>query len=80
VNCDDQQELDCYWDRLLDGGTPQQCGWLKDRYGLSWQVVSRAAIEMLTSADRVRSQRVMQALMQMVKLGVTQLRRAYEYE
>lgn len=57
VNCEDQQEVDYYWDRLLDGGTTQQCGWLKDRYGLSWQVVPRAAIEMLTSADRVREEK-----------------------
>ena len=78
VNCEGQEEVDYYWDRLVEGGAPQQCGWLKDRFGLSWQVVPTAAIEMLSDPDPVMSQRVMQAVMKMVKLDIGQLRKAYE--
>ena len=78
VNCEGQEEVDYYWDRLVEGGAPQQCGWLKDRFGLSWQVVPTAAIEMLSDPDPVKSQRVMQAVMKMVKLDIGQLRKAYE--
>jgi len=78
VNCEGQEEVDYYWDRLVEGGAPQQCGWLKDRFGLSWQVVPTAAIEMLSDPDPVMSQRVMQAVMKMAKLDIGQLRKAYE--
>jgi len=80
VNCADQQEVDYYWDRLLDGGTAQQCGWLKDRYGLSWQVVPTVLPDLMSGADATRSQRVMAALMKMVKLDIGGLQRAYDGE
>ena len=79
VDCNGQQELDYYWDKLIaGGGAPQQCGWLKDKYGLSWQVVPTEAIEMMSDPDPVKSQRVMGAVMKMIKLDLAQLRRAYE--
>lgn len=78
VNCANQQEVDHYWDRLLEGGAPQQCGWLKDRFGLSWQVVPTAVIDMLSDPDTVKSQRAMQAVMQMIKIDIAQVRNAYE--
>lgn len=79
VNCKDQQEVDYYWDRLLaGGGAPQQCGWLKDRYGLSWQVVPTPVIDMLKDPDTTRQQRAMGAVMKMIKIDVAEARRAYE--
>ena len=78
VNCQGQQEVDYYWDKLMaGGGAPQACGWLKDKYGLSWQVVPTEAIEMMSDRDPEKSQRVMDAVMKMVKLDLAQLRRAY---
>ena len=75
----DQAELDRYWDALLaDGGEEGQCGWLKDKYGLSWQVVPEGMIEVLTSGDRERADRAMAAMMQMVKLDVAALEAAAE--
>lgn len=79
VNCGTQAEVDHTWDRLLEGGgQPGRCGWLKDRFGLSWQVVPTALPEMLRDADPARSQRVMAALMQMGKLDIARLRQAHE--
>lgn len=79
VNCRDQQEVDYYWGRLLaDGGAPQQCGWLKDRYGLSWQVVPTPVIDMLKDPDTARQQRAMAAVMKMIKIDIAEARRAYE--
>ncbi|MBD2839712.1 VOC family protein [Pseudomonas sp. JM0905a] len=80
IHCDDQQELDYYWDRLSAGGDPnaQQCGWLKDRYGLSWQVVPIAMLEMLEDSLSERSQRAFAAMMQMKKLDIAALRKAYD--
>jgi predicted 3-demethylubiquinone-9 3-methyltransferase (glyoxalase superfamily) len=75
VQCDTQAEIDRLWDRLLEGGEAQQCGWLKDRFGLSWQIVPSALDRMLR--DPERSDRVMQALLQMVKLDIAQLEQAY---
>ncbi|HZW58967.1 MAG TPA: VOC family protein [Woeseiaceae bacterium] len=80
VSCDSQQEIDHFWTRLGDGGTELQCGWLKDRYGLAWQVVPRALPEMLQDADRERAQRVMDAMMSMKKLDIAMLRAAWERE
>jgi predicted 3-demethylubiquinone-9 3-methyltransferase (glyoxalase superfamily) len=79
VNCETQQEIDYYWDRLSKGGDPgaQQCGWLKDKYGLSWQVVPIALEEMLSDTVTERSECVMTALMQMKKLDIAQLKKAY---
>jgi len=77
ITCADQDEVDRYWDALLAGGGEQlQCGWLKDRYGLPWQVVPEGMEELLADADAKRAQRVMQAMLGMVKLDVEALRRA----
>ena len=80
VSCDSQQEVDYYWEKLSTGGDPkaQQCGWLKDKFGLSWQVVPRVVVEMMTDKDAKKSGRVMQALMQMKKLDLPELKRAYD--
>jgi len=79
VNCQGQQEVDYYWEQLTaGGGAPVQCGWLKDKYGLSWQVVPVEAIEMMSDSNRAKSQRAMEAVMTMVKLDVAEIRRAYE--
>lgn len=79
VNCETQEEVDYYWDKLSGGGDEkaQQCGWLKDRYGVSWQVVPRALIEMITDPDPGKSGRVMEAMLQMKKIDIDGLRRAY---
>jgi len=78
INCDSQDEIDHYWDKLSAGGDPksQQCGWLKDRFGVSWQVVPAALPELLSSADPEKSQKVMQALLQMKKPDIAVLRKA----
>jgi len=80
VRCETQTEVDHYWDRLGRGGDEraQQCGWLKDRYGVSWQIVPAALFELMSSADSRKSGRVMRALLQMKKLDVAALRQAYE--
>lgn len=78
VNCADQAEVDHYWDALSEGGTIEQCGWLRDRYGVSWQIVPTALGEMMTSPDRARAGRVMEALLQMKKLDVAGLEQAYD--
>jgi len=78
VSCESQAEVDHYWTKLSAGGDPsaQQCGWLKDRYGVSWQIVPTAMIEMLNDPDATKSQRVMTAMLQMKKIDVAALRRA----
>jgi predicted 3-demethylubiquinone-9 3-methyltransferase (glyoxalase superfamily) len=78
VDCDDQAEVDKYWDALLaDGGEPSVCGWLKDRFGLSWQIVPRVMSELFSSADRAGAERAMQAMLQMTKIDVAEIERAY---
>ena len=79
VNCRTQDEVDHYWAKLSAGGDPQaqQCGWLKDRYGLSWQIVPTALIEMIADPDPGKAQRVMKAMLQMKKLDIAALSRAY---
>lgn len=78
VDCENQEEIDHYWDKLTaDGGKPVQCGWLTDKFGLSWQIVP-AQLAQLTSGDAERSSRVMQALMKMVKLDIKVLQDAYD--
>jgi predicted 3-demethylubiquinone-9 3-methyltransferase (glyoxalase superfamily) len=80
VRCETQTEVDRYWDRLGEGGDEgaRQCGWLKDKYGVSWQIVPVALFELMSSADSRKSGRVMRAVLQMKKLDETALRRAYE--
>ena len=78
VNCESQEEVDEFWAKLSDGGSPGPCGWLKDRYGLSWQVVPTALGEMLQDKDPAKAERVMAALLKMQKLDIAELRRAYE--
>jgi predicted 3-demethylubiquinone-9 3-methyltransferase (glyoxalase superfamily) len=79
IHCEDQAEVDRLWDALTaDGGEPVQCGWIKDRWGLSWQIIPREMLEMLGSDDRAGAERAMQAMLQMSKLDVAALRRAFE--
>jgi len=80
VNCDTQQEIDHYWDNLLKGGTPQACGWLKDKFGLSWQIVPSILPKLFDSKDPERSKRVMEAMLKMVKFDIKVLEEAYEGE
>ena len=75
--CDSQAEVDTLWQRLCEGGQPSQCGWLTDKYGVSWQVVPRAMLELLNTADSAASQRAFAALMTMTKLDLAAMQRAY---
>ncbi|WP_242490074.1 VOC family protein [Noviherbaspirillum cavernae] len=79
IDCATQEEVDHYWSRLSAGGDEQaqQCGWLKDKYGVSWQIVPSVLIEMLGDADTVKSQRAMTAMLQMKKFDIAALKRAY---
>jgi predicted 3-demethylubiquinone-9 3-methyltransferase (glyoxalase superfamily) len=77
VMCEDQAEVDYFWQKLTDGGQEGQCGWLKDKFGLSWQVVPRVLPQMLTDADSARRERAMSALMTMRKFDVAALHRAF---
>jgi len=78
VNCEDQKEMDYYWDQLGEGGEPGPCGWLKDKYGLSWQIVPKAFEAWMDPADPERNTRVMRALLQMGKLELAALTKAAE--
>lgn len=78
VECKDQAEVDRLWDRLSDGGEPVACGWVKDRYGVSWQVVPSAMLRFLADPDREKAKRVMQAMMNMVKLDIAALQAAHD--
>ena len=80
VNCRDQEEVDHFWEKLSAGGEEMQCGWLKDKYGLSWQIVPTIAIEYLKDKNAEKSQRVMAAIMKMVKIDIATLKQAYEQE
>ena len=78
VSCDDQAELDRYWNALLaNGGAPEQCGWLKDRYGLSWQIVPKVMFEMMADPDPAKSKRASDAMMTMVRFDIAKLEAAY---
>ena len=79
VSCESQEEVDYYWEKLSDGGDPkaQQCGWLKDKYGVSWQVVPKTLIEMISDPDSERSQRAFSAMLQMKKIDIAKLQRAF---
>jgi predicted 3-demethylubiquinone-9 3-methyltransferase (glyoxalase superfamily) len=79
IDCNDQAEVDHYWDALIaGGGEPSVCGWLKDRFGMSWQVVPRQLTEYLRSKDAAAAERTMKAMLEMTKLDVAQLKEAYE--
>jgi predicted 3-demethylubiquinone-9 3-methyltransferase (glyoxalase superfamily) len=81
VDCASQEEVDVLWDRLIaDGGEPSQCGWLKDKFGLSWQIVPRAMMEYIQGPDPAGAQRAMAAMLKMNKLDLDELKRAYEQE
>ena len=80
VNCDTQEEIDYFWDRLGDGGEKGPCGWLKDRYGLSWQVTPAILAKMLSDPDKEKCMRVTNAFLQMEKLDIDTLERAYAGE
>ena len=76
VNCETQEEVDYYWEKLSQGGKEVQCGWLKDKYGLSWQIVPTVLGKLVSDKDAAKSQRVMQAMLKMVKLDVKKLKQA----
>lgn len=78
VNCDTQDEVDELWEKLSAGGEPGRCGWLKDKFGLSWQIIPSVLGDMLQDEDEEKSQRVMTAMLQMGKLDIDGLTRAYE--
>jgi predicted 3-demethylubiquinone-9 3-methyltransferase (glyoxalase superfamily) len=77
VNCETQAEIDHYWHALLDGGQPEQCGWLRDRYGLCWQISPAVLGEMMSGPDPVKVKRVTEAMLKMVKFDIAVLERAY---
>lgn len=79
IDCEDQAEVDRYWERLVEGGGEHSvCGWLKDRYGVSWQVIPRQLPELLDGRDRAGAERVMKAMLEMTKIDVAKLQEAYE--
>lgn len=78
VTCKDQKEVDYYWENLLKGGASSRCGWLTDKFGLSWQVVPQALGECLNGKDAIGARRAMEAMMHMVKLDVKKLKAAYK--
>jgi predicted 3-demethylubiquinone-9 3-methyltransferase (glyoxalase superfamily) len=79
VNCEDQAEIDRYWDALLkNGGTPEQCGWLKDKYGLSRQIAPEILLKMEADPDRAKAKRVTDAMLKMVKFDIAKLQAAYD--
>jgi len=78
VNCETQSEVDHFWDKLSEGGRQVQCGWLKDKYGVSWQIVPTILGDLMTDPDPEKSGRVMKAMLQMVKLDIDGLQRAYD--
>lgn len=77
INCDTQQEIDRYWDALLKGGSAEQCGWLKDRFGVSWQIVPAALGDMMADPDRAKAKRAAEAMLTMVKFDIAKLKSAY---
>jgi predicted 3-demethylubiquinone-9 3-methyltransferase (glyoxalase superfamily) len=78
IQCDDQAEIDRYWAALSEGGQTEQCGWLKDRYGLYWQIVSAAFGDMMKDKDPARAKRVAEAMLKMTKLDIAELKKAYK--
>ena len=80
VSCEDQAEVDRYWNALLEGGKAEACGWLKDRYGVSWQITPTVIFKMMADPDRVKAKRATDAMLKMVKLDVATLTAAFEGE
>jgi predicted 3-demethylubiquinone-9 3-methyltransferase (glyoxalase superfamily) len=80
VNCQTQEEVDEYWKKLSDGGQEVQCGWLRDKYGLSWQIVPTILNEMVGDPDPKKAERVMKAMLQMKKIDIKGLKQAYEQQ
>lgn len=78
VDCESQAEVDALWEKLSEGGSKGQCAWLKDQYGLSWQIVPNALPKMLADPDPAKAKRVMEAMMQMTKIDIERLKRAYD--
>lgn len=78
VNCETQEEVDELWEKLSEGGRPDQCGWLQDKYGVSWQIVPTILGELMSDPDPAKAQRVMEAMLQMHKLDIAKLKAAYE--
>jgi predicted 3-demethylubiquinone-9 3-methyltransferase (glyoxalase superfamily) len=78
VNCETQQEVDELWAKLLEGGIPQRCGWLKDKFGLSWQIIPSVLGIMLADKDPAKAKRVMEAMLQMEKIDIRRLKLAYD--
>jgi predicted 3-demethylubiquinone-9 3-methyltransferase (glyoxalase superfamily) len=79
VDCETQEEVDTLWNKLTaNGGAPSQCGWLKDKFGLSWQIIPSALMEMMSDRDPAKSRRVMEAMMQMSKIELQKLKQAYD--
>jgi predicted 3-demethylubiquinone-9 3-methyltransferase (glyoxalase superfamily) len=78
VNCETQQEVDELWRKLIDGGSEEPCGWLRDRYGLSWQIIPSALGRLMGDKDREKANRVMQAMLKMKKIDIAGLQRAYD--
>jgi predicted 3-demethylubiquinone-9 3-methyltransferase (glyoxalase superfamily) len=78
VSCESQDEVDHYWDKLSEGGQTQRCGWLKDKFGVSWQIIPSALPKLMGDPDRAKANRVMQAMLQMKKIEVAKLQQAYD--
>ncbi len=80
VNCETQAEVDELWEKLSAGGKEVQCGWLQDKFGVSWQIIPKALMELMSDKDPVKSQRVFKAMLQMTKIDIAGLKRAYRGE
>ena len=78
VDCDSQEELDRYWEALVEGGEPEQCGWVRDKFGLCWQISPKVLHEMMADPDRTKAQRVSEAMLEMEKFDIAALKAAYE--
>ena len=78
VNCETQAEVDELWEKLSEGGSKSQCGWLKDKFGLSWQIIPSALTKLMGDQDPAKAQRVMQAMLKMTKIDIAALQRAYD--
>jgi predicted 3-demethylubiquinone-9 3-methyltransferase (glyoxalase superfamily) len=78
VHCDNQAEVDRYWNALLEGGSPEECGWLKDRFGVSWQIVPEMLLKMMADPDKAKAKRTAEAMMTMKKFDIAKLQAAYD--